>query len=151
VADAEVLLAAAGGQVQAALALHGEGIGAADWSQLPDAVRRGHAGPLSAWLVPRVVDALHKLCHDLLALNSGGTPRFFTAAALATAVRPALPPLPALVAWQTDLLRAARHDEHPWHAPLRVEALLAQAAALWQTARVAAPARGGSLATLPNR
>jgi DNA polymerase III subunit delta' len=151
VADAEVLLAAAGGQVQAALALHGEGIGAAAWSQLPDAVRRGHAGALGAWPVPRVVDALHKLCHDLLALHSGGTPRFFTSAALLPAARPALPPLPALVAWQTELLRAARHDEHPWHAPLRVEALVAQAAALWQTARVAAPARGGALATLPNR
>jgi DNA polymerase III subunit delta' len=151
VVDAEVLLAAAGGQVQAALALHGEGIGAAAWSQLPDAVRRGHASALAAWPVPRVVDGLHKLCHDLSALHAGGTPRFFTAAALALAARPALPPLQALAAWQTDLLRAARHDEHPWHAPLRVEALVAQAAALWQTARVAAPARGGALATLPSR
>jgi DNA polymerase III subunit delta' len=151
VVDAEVLLAAAGGQVQAALALHGEGIGAAAWSQLPDAVRHGHTSALAAWPVPRVVDGLHKLCHDLSALHVGGTPRFFTAAALAPAARPALPPLQALAAWQTDLLRAARHDEHPWHAPLRVEALVAQAAALWQTARVAAPARGGALATLPSR
>jgi DNA polymerase III subunit delta' len=151
VPEAEVLLAAAGGQVQAALALHGEGIGAAAWSQLPDAVRRGHAGALAAWPVPRVVDGLHKLCHDLLALHAGGKPRFFTATALAAAARPALPPLQALVAWQTDLLRAARHEEHPWHAPLRVEALVAQAAALWQTARVASPTRGGALATLTNR
>jgi DNA polymerase III subunit delta' len=151
VADAEVLLAAAGGQVQAALALHGEGIAAADWSQLPEAVRRGHASALGAWPVPRVVDALQKFCHDLLALHSGGAPRFFMSAALAPATRPVLPPMPALVAWQTELLRAARHDEHPWHAPLRVEALVAQAAALWQTARVAAPARGGPLATLPGR
>jgi DNA polymerase III subunit delta' len=151
VADADVLLAAAGGQVQAALALHEEGIVAAGWSQLPDAVRRGHAGTLGAWPVPRVVDALHKFCHDLWALHSGGTPRFFTSAALAPALRPALPSLAALVAWQTELLRAARHDEHPWHAPLRVEALVAQAAALWQTARVAAPARGGPLATLTGR
>jgi DNA polymerase III subunit delta' len=151
VAEAEVLLAAAGGQVQAALVLHGEGISAAAWSQLPEAVRRGQAGALAAWPVPRVVDALHKLCHDLWALNSGGTPRFFSAAALAQGARPALPPPPALMAWQIELLRAARHDEHPWHAPLRVEALVAQAAALWQTARVAPPARGGALATLPGR
>ncbi len=151
VADAEVLLAAAGGQVQAALALHGEGIDAAAWSRLPQAVRRGHAGALAAWPVPRVVDALHKLCHDLSALHAGGNPRFFTAAALAPALRPALPSLQALLAWQTELLRAARHDEHPWHAPLRVEALVAQAAALWQTARVAAPAPGGALATLTGR
>jgi DNA polymerase III subunit delta' len=151
VAEADVLLAAAGGQVQAALALHGEGIDAAAWSQVPDAVRRGHTGALAAWPVPRVVDALHKLCHDLSVLHCGGVPRFFTTAALAPALRPALPLLPALVAWQRELLRAARHDEHPWHAPLRVEALVAQAAALWQTARVATPARGGALATLPGR
>jgi DNA polymerase-3 subunit delta' len=151
VADADVLLSAAGGQVQAALALHEEGIDAAAWSQVPDAVRRGNAAVLSAWPVPRLVDALHKLCHDLLCLQSGGVPRFFSAAALAPAARPALPPLSALVAWQKELLRAARHDEHPWHAPLRVEALVAQAAALWQTARVAAPGQGGALATLPGR
>jgi DNA polymerase-3 subunit delta' len=151
VADAEVLLAAAGGQAHAALVLHGEGISAADWSQLPDAVRRGHAGALGAWPVPRLVDALHKLCHDLLALRAGSTPRFFTPAALTPATHPALPPLEALVAWQIELLRAARHDEHPWHAPLRVDALVAQAAASWQTARVVAPARGGALATLPHR
>ena len=56
-----------------------------------------------------------------------------------------------VLAWQKELLHAARHDEHPWHAPLRVEALVAQAAALWQTARVAAPGQGGALATLPAR
>ena len=148
---AEVLLAAAGGQAHAALALHGDGISAADWSQLPDAVRRGHAGALSAWPVPRLVDALHKLCNDLFALSCSGTPRFFTPDAMAPTARYALPPLPALVAWQTELLRAARHDEHPWNAPLRVEALVAQAATLWQTARVAAPGRGGAMATLVGR
>ena len=149
VADADALLAAAGGQPQAALALHEEGVSGAAWSEVPDAVRRGHAAALTAWPVPRVVEALHKLCHDLLCLQAGGTPRFFSATALAPAVRPALPPLTALVAWQTELLRAARHDEHPWHAGLRVEALVAQAAALWQTARAATPRRGGALATLP--
>lgn len=151
VADAEVLLAAAGGQAQAALALHEEGISGAAWSAVPDAVRRGNAGALSAWPVPRVVDALHKLCHDLVTLQSGASPRFFSAAALAPLTRSALPPLVALLAWQKQLLRAARHDEHPWHAPLRVEALVAQAAAMWQTARVAAPGQGGALATLPGR
>jgi DNA polymerase III subunit delta' len=151
VADADALLAAAGGQPQAALALHEEGVSGAAWSQVPDAVRRGHAAALSAWPVPRVVEALHKLCHDLLCLQARGTPRFFSAAALAPTARPALPPLAALAAWQTELLRAARHDEHPWHAALRVESLVAQAAALWQTARAAPPTRGGAVATLPGR
>lgn len=151
VADAGLLLAAAGGQPQGALALHEEGIGGAAWSELPGAVRHDHTAALSAWPVPRVVEALHKLCHDLLCLSAGGTPRFFSAAALAPTTRPTLPSLAALAAWQAELLRAARHDEHPWHASLRTEALVAQAAALWQTARVAAPGRGGALATLPGR
>ena len=151
VAEAGVLLAAAGGQAQAALALHEEGVSGAAWLQVPDAVRRGDASLLSAWPVPRVVDALHKLCHDLLGLHLGAVPRFFSAASLAPAARPVLPSLAALSAWQKELLRAARHDEHPWHAALRVEALVAQAAALWQTARAVAPGKGGALATLPQR
>jgi DNA polymerase-3 subunit delta' len=148
VADADVLLAAAGGQAQAAWALHEEGIGGAAWSQVPEAVRRGQAAAVSTWPVPRLVDALHKLCHDLFSLHAGGAPRFYSAAALAPATRPALPTLAALAAWQKELLRAARHDEHPWHAPLRVEALVAQAAALWQTPRAAPTGKGNALATL---
>jgi DNA polymerase III subunit delta' len=151
VADAEVLLAAAGGQALGAWALHEEGVSGAAWSQVPEAVRHGHAAALSAWPVPRVVDALHKLCHDLFGLHAGGAPRFYSAAALAPAVRPALPTLGALSIWQKELLRAARHDEHPWHAPLRVEALVVQAAALWQTARAAPTSQGSALATLPRR
>jgi len=151
VPDADLLLRAAGGQAQAALALHEDGISGVAWSQVPEAVRRGHAAALSAWPVPRVVDALHKLCHDLLCLAVGGPARFYSAAALAPAARPAVPAVAALVAWQSELLRAARHEEHPWHAALRVEALMAQAAALWQTARVAPSGRGGALATLPLR
>lgn len=150
VADADALLDAAGGQPQGALALHEEGISGAAWSQVPDAARRGNPAALSAWPVPRVVDALHKLCHDLLCLQTGGAPRFYSTASLAPSARPTLPAWGALVAWQKDLLRAARHDEHPWHASLRVDALVAQAAALWQTARVAAPGQGGALATLPS-
>jgi DNA polymerase III subunit delta' len=151
VADADVLLAAAGGQAQAARALHEEGISGAAWSQVPDAARRGHAATLGAWPVPRVVEALHKLCHDLMSLHAGGMPRFYSATALAPAARPALPPLAALSGWQKELLQAARHDEHPWHAPLRVEALVVQAAALWQTPRAAPTSRGNALATLPRR
>ncbi len=147
VPDAQVLLAAAGGQPQAALALHEEGISSATWSALPGVVRQGHAVALS---VPRLVEALHKLCHDLLAQQAGGTARYFDAQALAPALRPA-PPLPALLAWQRELLGAARHEDHPWHAPLRIDALLAQAAALWHTPRAASRGQGGAVATLPNR
>jgi DNA polymerase-3 subunit delta' len=151
VPDADVLLAAAGGQAQAALTLHEQGVSGAAWSQVPGLVACGHAAALSGWPLPSVVDALQKLCHDLMCLHAEGTPRYFSAAALAPAARPALPPLAALLAWQMELLRAARHDNHPWHAGLRIDALVAQAAALWHTPRAAPTGRGGALATLPGR
>ena len=39
--------------------------------------------------------------------------------------------LAALKAWQRELMRAARHDEHPWNAGLLIESLVSQAAGLW--------------------
>jgi DNA polymerase III subunit delta' len=147
----QVLLDAAGGQPQAALALRQEGIDAEGWSALPGAVKRGQGtAALGAWPVPRVVEALHKLCCDLVALQAGGPPRFFDAQALAPALQPA-PAIKPLLAWQRELLAAARHEDHPWHAPLRVEALLAQAAALWHTPRPAPPGRATGVATLRGR
>jgi hypothetical protein len=56
-----------------------------------------------------------------------------------------------LAAWSVALRQAARHDEHPWHAALRIEALVAQAAGLWQTPREAAHEVGRALDTLPVR
>jgi DNA polymerase-3 subunit delta' len=149
--DAAVLLAAAGGLPHAARALQADGIDAAAWSAVPQAVRRGQPDALAAWPLPRVVEALHKLCHDLIAVRAGGTPRFFDAAALSPVLSPQPPPLAAQLAWQRTLLEAARHDEHPLNAPLAVDAWISRAAALWQTARPPAPGSGGALATLPRR
>jgi DNA polymerase-3 subunit delta' len=147
----DVMLCAAGGHPQAALALHEEGIDAAGWSALPGAARRGQgAAVLGAWPAPRAVEALHKLCHDLMAQHAGGAPRYFSLESLAPALQPT-PAIAALTAWQRELLGAARHDGHPWHAPLRVEALAAQAAALWHTAREAPPGRPPAVATLRGR
>jgi DNA polymerase-3 subunit delta' len=147
----ELLLAAAGGVPQAALALQEEGIDAAAWLQVPAWVRGGQAGPMTSWPVARVVEALHKLCHDLMLAQAGAAPRYFPAEALDALKRRALPPAEALVAWESELRRAARHDEHPWHAALRAEALVAQAAALWQTARGQPAGPGRPMATLPGR
>jgi DNA polymerase III subunit delta' len=151
VAQAGPLLAAAGGLPHAALALHEEGIDAGSWARVPAWARNGQTAGLTGWPVARVVEALHKLCHDLMRLAAGGEPRYFDAASLAPAIRPSLPPMSSLTAWERELLRAARHDEHPWHAPLRAEALMAQAAALWQTARPGQPGTGRPLDTLPGR
>jgi DNA polymerase-3 subunit delta' len=148
---AEVLLAATDGQPQAALALLAEGIDAHAWERVPGWVRRGDAMGLVTWPVARVVDALAKLCHDLMSGAVNGTPRYFEAAALAPALKPAPPSLARLAAWSVALRQAARHDEHPWHAGLRIEALVAQAASLWQTAQEPNRGEGGPLDTLAVR
>jgi DNA polymerase-3 subunit delta' len=149
VAQAERLLGAAGGLPHAAVALHEDGIDADVWSRVPAWACRGQAAGLAGWPVARVVEALHKLCHDLMRQAAGGAPRYYDATAL-SAVGP-LPPMRELVAWERELLRAARHDEHPWHVPLRAEALVARAAALWHTARGANPARAAPFDTLAGR
>jgi DNA polymerase III subunit delta' len=151
VAEARVLLAAAGGAPQGALALREEGIDAATWQRVPALAHAGHAAPLSSWPVARVVDALHKLCHDLMSCAVGAAPRYFPPAAIAPVLKPQALSLASLATWQRELVRSARHDEHPWHAALRIEALVSQSAALWQTTRAPAPARGRPLDTLPGR
>ena len=73
-------------------------------------------------LVAQAVDALQKLCHDLLSLQAGAQPRFFAAADL-----PPPAPVGALSAWWRELARTARTVEHPFNAGLMLEALVSQA------------------------
>jgi DNA polymerase-3 subunit delta' len=147
----ETLLAGAGGQPLEALAIAADGIDAAAWEQLPSAVRHGRPAPLASWPLVRLIDALQKLCHDLMCHRASGLPRYFSQAALAPALRPSAPEWPALAQWSRELLAAARHDEHPWHAALRIEALVEQGARLWQTPRKTAFAGSGALDTLDAR
>ncbi len=145
VTGGEVLLAAAGGRPLDAQALAGAGIDAAAWARLPAAVARGDAAALSGWPVPAIVDALAKLCHDAMAQAVGTAPRFFPPGAV-----PRGATLPALVDWQRDLLRLARNDEHPWHEPLLVDALVAAAAAVLGSAPPpSSPVAQRRFATLP--
>ena len=122
VENAEVLLAATGGQPQEALAWSQQGIDASLWNRLPALVAQGISQPLVAWPLPRVVDALQKLCHDAASVACGGAPRYFAAATLGQrAADPA-----ALHAWMAELRRIARHAEHPWNSGLVVESLVQQ-------------------------
>lgn len=122
----EVLLDAAGGQPLAALQWHQAGWSAAHWSDLPAAVARGDASGLSEWGVPRVVDALQKLCHDAAVAACGGSPRFFPSSSLPPGVR-----LEPLLAWHKQLQGVMRHAEHPWSEALLLEALVAEGQQAW--------------------
>ncbi len=79
---------------------------------------------LADYTPPQAIDALQKLCHDLLARMSGAAPRFFDSADL-----PAAPvaSLAALGAWSRSLSQAARTAEHPFNPGLMLETLSMQA------------------------
>jgi DNA polymerase-3 subunit delta' len=122
----ERALAVAGGSPLAALALLEAGVSEADLDALPRAVARGDAQPLIGKPVSVAIDLLLRLAHDAMVHAAGAAPRFFDPAHM-----PVPAALAALQAWQRELLRAARHDEHPWNAPLLVEALVTNGARCW--------------------
>jgi DNA polymerase-3 subunit delta' len=130
VADPAVLLAATGGQPQLALNWLQQGVDAVLWSRLPALVMQGQASALATWPLPRVVDALQKLCHDAACVAVGAPPRYFAAASIAPGARAA-----ALSAWARELGRVARHDEHAWNAGLMIESLVQQGQRAFDAAR----------------
>lgn len=121
VASPEIVLAAAGGQPLDALDWVREGLDARLWARLPAIVAQGDAAPLAGWPIVRVVDAMQKLCHDVLSVSVGASPRFFPAGAVAP--RAGVAPISQ---WSRELLRAARQAEHPLNAGLIIEALVSR-------------------------
>jgi DNA polymerase-3 subunit delta' len=126
VAGAAALLPASGGEPLAAKALVDEGLSADVWASLPAQVAGGDTRQLAGMPLPRAVRVLQQVCHDAMAQAAGGAPRFFLPGQV-----PAGATLAALAEWAAELARVARHDEHPWNAPLRVEALVAQGRRAW--------------------
>jgi DNA polymerase-3 subunit delta' len=122
VAQPEVMLAATGGQPQDVLEWVNEGIDAKLWVGLPRQMARGEVGTLAAWPLPRVVDMLQKLCHDVMRVAAGSAPRYFPLSSM-----PGAPSLESLTSWSRELGRIARQAEHPWNAGLLVESLTLQA------------------------
>lgn len=120
--DAAVLLRAAGGRPDDALAFAQSGRGARAWRQFPKAMARGDATWIKDWSPAQIVDALLKLCHDMAACSTGAAPRFFEVADL-----PAGGSLAALTAWSKALTRVMRTVEHPFNPGLMQEALVSQA------------------------
>ncbi|MDR7332282.1 DNA polymerase III subunit delta' [Roseateles asaccharophilus] len=124
VKDAAGLLAATGGRPQQALEWFEAGLTDAAWQALPKRVARGEVAALSELAPPRAIDALQRLCHDLVRRSHGQPGQFFATTSLPSPKRAA-----PLLAWEGELRRAARHADHPLNASLWLEALVAQAQA----------------------
>jgi DNA polymerase-3 subunit delta' len=121
-ADVAALLRASGGRPEDALAFSRSGRDPKVWSLLPKALARGDNSVVTDWTPAQAVDALLKLCHDLLVRKAGATPRFFDGADL-----PPPPSFTALNEWCAELARTARTVEHPFNAGLMLEALVSRA------------------------
>lgn len=121
VQDAAVMLAATGGQPQEVLQWVEQGIDAALWQRLPAIVARGETQALSTWPLPRLIDALQKLCHDAACVAVGAAPRYFPPAVIAKGSNSE-----ALAEWMQELRRCARHAEHAWNAGLLLDSLVQQ-------------------------
>ena len=120
--DATVLLRAAGGRPDDAVALARSGRTARSWRQFPAAMARGEVAWVKDWSAAQIIDALQKLCHDMAAALTGATPRFFETADL-----PARGSVAALTAWSNALGKIMRTVEHPFNPGLMQEALVSQA------------------------
>ena len=143
VAQPDVLLSACSGRPLDALALAQAGVQAEHWRALPAAVAQGQPGALQGWPLPRVLDALHKLCHDAMAAAAGAPLRYFPQGSVSAAAS-----LPALADWSRELGRIARHDEHPWNEGLMLDALLAAGARALRKSASTRPAAAPGFDTL---
>ncbi len=121
-ADASTLLRAAGGRPADALRLAQSGQSPRAWSLLPKAMQRGDVGALADHAPARAIDALQKVCHDLMAVAAGAAPRFFEPVDL-----PSAPSRLALARWSKSLASAVKTAEHPFNAGLMLEALVSEA------------------------
>ena len=129
-ADLQTLLVASGGRPADALAWAQDappGEAAQHWQALPKAMARGDVSALSDWAPAQAVDALQKLCHDVLAVRMGAAPRFFSAADLSAAAGKAGAGLYAMASWSRELAAIARTVEHPYNPGLMLESLVSRA------------------------
>jgi DNA polymerase-3 subunit delta' len=123
--QAGVMLRATGGRPEDALLYcraDQAGPSAQAWVRLPKAMAHGDISVVKDWSPAQTVDALHKLCHDMLAVKAGAGPRFFDASDL-----PEGGSYAALTVWSKALAATSRTVEHPFNAGLMLEALVSQA------------------------
>jgi DNA polymerase-3 subunit delta' len=120
--QASLLLNAAGGRPDDALAYAISGRTPQDWAAFPKAMAFGDVHFVREWSAAQLIDGLHKLCHDLLAKQMGAEPRFFDLAQLNAPAS-----LNALTHWSKSLSAAMKTMDHPFNAGLMQEALVGQA------------------------
>jgi DNA polymerase-3 subunit delta' len=126
VEDADAPLRLAGGSPLLALQYIEDGVDARLTASLPRLLAAGDASALAGRPVALVVDLLLKLAHDQARVALGCESIFFDSASLKSGAD-----LGALQRWQRDLLRASRHNDHPWNAGLMIEALVTEGARAW--------------------
>lgn len=126
VQDAAPLLAVAGGRPGDAVRLAHEGWNLDRLQRFPSAVREGRLDALAGLPLTQAVDLLQKLCSDALQGLLGLAPSFFPAGS----VPPGASAGALRDGWRR-LLDAARQADHPWNAPLKLDALLMEAQAWW--------------------
>jgi DNA polymerase-3 subunit delta' len=119
---AHLLLSAAGGRPEDALAYSASGRNPQDWAALPKAMAHGDVNFVREWTAAQLIDGLHKLCHDMLARQTGAVPRFFEVTQLGPQV-----PLSELTQWSKSLSNTMKTMDHPFNAGLMQEALVGQA------------------------
>ena len=135
--DALAALRAAGGRPGDALCMAADAGKAAAWAQFPRQLAMGDVAALAAFAPVDAVEALQKICHDLMALAGGAAPRYFANADL-----PGKPLSMALLAdWSRELIQAARTADHPFNAGLMTEALAARARAVLISGKAARATR----------
>ena len=121
--EAGVLLKTAGGRPDEVLRQKDLGQSQQWWSQFPRAMLVGDASYCSDLPPIEMIDALQKLCHDLMMVCVESDTRFFNASDL--------PPVKVsssqLSAWFKRLSKASRSSEHPFNVGLMQEALCTEA------------------------
>ena len=128
-AHAKLLLKAMGGRPEDAAAFASSGRDPGAWAALPKAAARGDTSFFKDWALAQTIDALHKLCHDLMALRAGASPRFFDTQDLVSGAS-----LEALSEWARALSQRMRTMDHPFNAGLMLEALVGQAKSVLNSA-----------------
>jgi DNA polymerase-3 subunit delta' len=120
---ATLLLQATGGRPAEALNFAQTGRDPSAWAAFPKAMFHGDVSSVKDWTATQLVDALIKLCHDLMASQYGAHPRFFETKDLGS-VRSSIWELSK---WSKALSMVMKTMEHPFNQGLMTEALVGQA------------------------